>query len=73
MEIHLTDEQAEQFGGRSKRQKLLDEAYAAAMKRLREQHEQEFQRYLIQEKESRNVGPGNQTESETDVMVILTD
>lgn len=63
-----------EFGGRSKRQKLLDEAYAAAMKRLREQHEQEFQRYLIQEKESRNVGPGSQQhDSETDVMVILTD
>lgn len=53
------------MGARNERQKLMDEAYADAMLRLREAHEEEFDRYLKHEQEIRNIEPSKRGGSET--------
>ena len=51
---------------RSRRQELMDEAYADAMLKLRENHEEEFDRLLKQEQEQRGLKPSKKGGSETE-------
>lgn len=51
---------------RSRRQELLDEAYADAMLRLRELHEEEFDRLLKAEQQQRGLDVSDKGGSETD-------
>lgn len=51
---------------RTERQELMDEAYADAMLKLRENHEEEFDRLLKHEQEVRNIKPSDKGGSETE-------